>query len=393
MCEIAYLHIVAYLQRSCKRNLAHDTLHKCGLSLAVLADESHFLTALDGKGDVVENCMRAIILAHLVADNGIVATAKTGWKLEVHLLVVDLVDLNGHDLLQLLDAALHLHGLGGLVAETLYEVLNIGDFFLLILIGAELVLAAFGAEAHKLVVGHLIVHDFAAGDFHRAVGHVVDKGAVVAHEHHRAAAAGEEVFEPAYALDVEVVGRFVEQQHVGAAQQELCQFDAHAPAAGKLARGAVEVGAAEAEALQRALHFGTVVNAAHELEAFVLVGELFHELQIFLAFIVGAPQELLVEVVEMLLHLIDVVERLFGFFDYGVLVGNHHHLRQIAHGDVALADQRAGGRFLLAGKDFQKGGFTCAVLAHKGDAVFLIDDKRGAGEQRRCAKRHGDVFC
>ena len=95
----------------------------------------------------------------------------------------------------------------------------------------------------------------------------------------------------------------------------------------------------------------------------------------------------------MLLHLIDVVERLFGFFDYGVLVGNHHHLRQIAHGDVALADQRAGGWFLLAGKDFQKGRFACAVLAHEGDAVFLIDDKRGAGEQRRCAKRHGDVFC
>ena len=145
--------------------------------------------------------------------------------------------------------------------------------------------------------------------------------------------------------------------------------------------------------MQRALHFGAVVNAAHELEAFVFVGELFHELQIFLAFVVGAPQELLVEVVEMLLHLIDVVERLFGFFNHGVLVGNHHHLGQIAHGDVALTDERAGGWLLLTGKDFQKGRFARAVFAHEGDAVFLIDDKGGAGEQRRCTKRHGDVFC
>ena len=163
MCEIAYLHIVAYLQRSCKRNLAHDTLHKCGLSLAVLADESHFLTALDGKGDVVENCMRAIILAHLVADNGIVATAKTGWKLEVHLLVVDLVDLNGHDLLQLLDAALHLHGLGGLVAETLYKVLDIGNLLLLVLVGSQLLFAALCTKYHILVVFHTIVLYPAAG--------------------------------------------------------------------------------------------------------------------------------------------------------------------------------------------------------------------------------------
>ena len=56
---------------------------------------------------------------------------------------VDFVNLNGHNFLQLLDATLHLHRFGGFVAKTLNEIFQIGNFFLLILIGAELTLSAF----------------------------------------------------------------------------------------------------------------------------------------------------------------------------------------------------------------------------------------------------------
>ena len=46
----------------------------------------------------VENRM-VVALAHLVADDGIVAAAQTGRKLQVHGRAIDLVNLDGHDFL------------------------------------------------------------------------------------------------------------------------------------------------------------------------------------------------------------------------------------------------------------------------------------------------------
>ena len=50
--EVTDLHVVADFQISLKRNLAHDTLHKRGFSLTILADECHFFTAFQRKIDV-----------------------------------------------------------------------------------------------------------------------------------------------------------------------------------------------------------------------------------------------------------------------------------------------------------------------------------------------------
>ncbi len=164
----------------------------------------------------------------------------------MHHLAVDLVDLDGHNLLQLLDALLHLNGLGGLIAETINEGLDVGDLFLLVLVSAELLLATLVAQHHILVILHLVVLNVATGYLERAVGYVVDERAVVANEHHRTIVLRKEGFQPAYALNVEVVGGLVEEQHVGMAQQNLGQLDTHAPTARKLAGGAVKVGALKA---------------------------------------------------------------------------------------------------------------------------------------------------
>ena len=50
----------------------------------------------------------------------------------------------------------------------------------------------------------------------------------------------EKLLEPVARLEVEVVGRLVEQEDVRPAQQQLGQRDAHLPAAGELAGVAVE---------------------------------------------------------------------------------------------------------------------------------------------------------
>src|SRR5438046_4885247 len=78
--------------------------------------------------------------------------------------------------------------------------------------------------------------------------HAVEEPAVV-RDHHRAARKAEQrALERAQRLDVEVVGRLIEQQQVAAALQQLGEVHAVALAARELAHGLLLVGAAEVEA-------------------------------------------------------------------------------------------------------------------------------------------------
>ena len=131
---------MTYLEIARKRNLAHYTLHQSRFTLAVLTYECHLLATLDGKGHMVEDGMIALILSHLIADDRIIAATETRKELEMHLLGINPVHLDRNDFLQLLDAALYLYSFGRLIAESLDEVLDIGYFLLLVLVGTELLL-------------------------------------------------------------------------------------------------------------------------------------------------------------------------------------------------------------------------------------------------------------
>ena len=167
---------------------------------------------------------------HLVTNHGIVATTQARRELQVHGRIVNLVDLDNLHFLQLTQTLLHLYGLCRLIAETLYKVANIGHLLLLILVGPQLLFAAFFPEHHILVVFHPIVHNLSTGNLQRAVRHIIDKGAVVTHKHHCPTPCGQQLLQPLNRLNVQVVGRLVEQQHIRAAQQNFRQLDTHAPA-------------------------------------------------------------------------------------------------------------------------------------------------------------------
>ena len=235
---------MSHLQRTLEGNLAHDTFHQSRFSLTVLTYESHLLTALDGEVDMVED--NAVVgFLHLVADNGVIARAQARRKLQVHGGIIHLVHLNNLHLLQLAQALLHLYSLSRLITETLYEVAYISHLLLLILIGTELLFAALFSEHHILVVLHTVVNHTSAGYLQRAIGHVIDKGTVVTHQHHCPTPRSQQLFEPLDRLNIKVVGGLVEQQHIRTAQQYLGQLDTHAPTARELGGGTVEVGTLE----------------------------------------------------------------------------------------------------------------------------------------------------
>jgi hypothetical protein len=76
-------------------------------------------------------------------------------------------------------------------------------------------------------------HQLAAGDFDGGIGGAVEEGPVVAHDDDGALVAGQVVFNPLDGGQVQVVGRFVEQQQGGLLEQDFSQHHAHAPAAGE----------------------------------------------------------------------------------------------------------------------------------------------------------------
>ena len=104
-----------------------------------------------------------------------------------------------------------------------------------------MLLASLLAQLQVLAVVYLIIIDAAHRDLDGAGGDVVYEGPVVTDYDHRLSSLDQEVFQPLDRLDVEVVGRLVEQQYVGLFQKQLGQLDAHAPTAAELAGRSVEV--------------------------------------------------------------------------------------------------------------------------------------------------------
>lgn len=71
-------------------------------------------------------------------------------------------------------------------------------------------------------------------EFENPFGGVVEEVAIVRHRDDGAQITREELFEPFDGFGVEVVGRLVQDQHVGLLQQELAQRDAALFAAGQI---------------------------------------------------------------------------------------------------------------------------------------------------------------
>ena len=161
--KITNLHIMSDLQFSRIGNFAHNTLDERGFSFSVLSYEGNLFTALNRQRHMIENSVGTIVLPHVITDNRIITAAQTWRKLQVHRRVVHLVDLDGHDFLQLLNLLLHLNSLGGLIAETLDEILHLCHFLLLVLVGSDLLFTTLFTQNDILVIFHLVVDHSTTG--------------------------------------------------------------------------------------------------------------------------------------------------------------------------------------------------------------------------------------
>ena len=112
-----------------------------------------------------------------------------------------------------------------------------GDFALLFLVGRLLVCQLGGVLNLEIGVVAGVELEFLQFDVNDRGDRRIKKFAVVGNQKQGAAVVAQPVLKPDDGVKIEVVGWFVQQQHIGTAHQRPCQVKAHAPAAGEFGHG------------------------------------------------------------------------------------------------------------------------------------------------------------
>ena len=207
------------------------------------------MAAVDFDIEVLEDGELSVALRRVFEFGDAVGAVGGRREGEVHLAVV-LLEGDALHFFQLLHAALHLGGFGGLGAEAIDPLLGLLNLALLrgVLLFEDLFPVGVFREVEGIVAGVFLGAAVVEGD--GAGGETIEEGEVVGDEDDRAAVVLEEVLHPALCIDVEVVGGLVEEHEAGLAEEELGHGDAHLPTTGEFAAVALEVFALEAEAIE-----------------------------------------------------------------------------------------------------------------------------------------------
>ncbi len=162
LCEIPDFDIMADFQAAVEGDFAHYTFYQRGFTFAVFPDKCHFLTTFDGECSAGKYGMGPVCFPHIVGDNRIISGSRSRWKPQVQPGRIHFIDLDTLYFCKLLHAALHLHGLCGLVAEPFDKSFRVGNLFLLVLISSHLLLYPLFAQLHEPGIIYCIIIDFAA---------------------------------------------------------------------------------------------------------------------------------------------------------------------------------------------------------------------------------------
>jgi hypothetical protein len=201
----------------------------------------------------------------------------------------------------------------------------------------------------------------AAVQFQDPLGGVVQEVAVVGDGHHGAGEALQEVLQPFDALGVQVVGRLVQQQHVGLGQQQPAQRHAALFAAGKHADLRVPGRQAQRVGGQFELQVGVFAAGGGD-DGFqvVLLGGQLVEVGVGLG-VFG------VDLVQPLLGRQHTADALFDGFAHGLVGVELRLLRQITDLQAGHGHGLAFDLLVQAGHDLEQGALARAVDAQHAD--------------------------
>ena len=274
--------------------------------------------------------------------------------------------------------------LAGVGGEALDERLQLLDLLLVLLVDVLLLAGGhLGVLVPEVVVADIHL-DLAEVDVADVRADLIEEVAVMADDDDRIGELQQEVLQPAHGLDVEVVGRLVQQQDVWIAEERLRQQDLDLLAAVHLAHELVLHVKADAQAGED--HLGVALGVPS-----VQLRELALQHAGALAVRIG---KVLLRV-ELVLFLHDLIQALVAHDDrleHLVLVKLKVILLEHGHALARRDDDLAGGGLQIAGEHLEEGGLARTVGADDAVAVAGCELDVDVFEQRLAAVGQGHVL-
>ncbi len=212
--------------------LAKHQLQQRGFPTAVGANQGNLVAALDLRGEIFHQHFAINLIVDVLHFENDFAGARSLFNLHPG---------TAHHFPAL--AALTTHRLQGANAAFVtraarFDPLTDPHFFLSELAVEFRILQFFNPQGFFFIQQILIViarvgHQLAAIEVDDARRHIADKGAVVRNKDNGAFKGFQEPFQPVDGFDIQVVGRFIEQQHARPADQRAAQRRFTQPAAGQ----------------------------------------------------------------------------------------------------------------------------------------------------------------
>ena len=353
------------------------------LTLAIATHQGDAVALLDRKICPREDMLRPVGHADLFELGHHLTRTRCRGKFDVQVRQILLLDLH---------TRLHLVGFRRLIAELLDKLLGLLDHALLILVGRLLLFASLGTQDDIFRVGYLVIGDLTQRKLHRAGGHIVQKGPIVRDEQHRTVVVLQVLLQPLDRLNIEVVGRLVQQEDRGATQQQLRQLDTHTPTARELGRRTTKVASFEAQAEQRLFDIGIARLTTQQLVHLLCLIQAVQQVGIGLALVILARSHLTGHLLDLGLQAQHLLEGFAGLLDQRRRIVHAHRLRQVADRTIAIDRHGARRRCLLARNQAQQRRLTRAIATHQTDTVLRVDQKRNIIKKGPTAIRHGQII-
>ena len=168
---------------------------------------------------------------------------------------------------QRLDSTLRLPGFGGLGPEAGDEAFQMGNFPLLLVIRRLLQGQSGGALCLEIGITAGVESDTLLINMGNMVNHAVEDIAVVGDEQQGAGISAQPLFQPQHRVEIKMVGRFIQQQQIGAAHQRFGQIQPHPPAAGEFGHRPLQLLRGESESRHELTSAGAGAVAANRVKA------------------------------------------------------------------------------------------------------------------------------
>ena len=371
------------------RLFAGQHAHQRRLARAVRPDQCDAIAALDVQVHVAEDREIAIRLAGMLHFEHGAPAFRAARKGEVNALPLGR-HFDRDDLLEQLDSALHLCRLGRLIPEAVDEHLDARHFLILLAFRLPQAFQHRVALVDVLAVVADVIGQLAQVEISDARDDRVEKVTVVRDEDHRVRIGTEILLEPVACFEIEVIRRLVEEQQVGAAEQQLGQRDAHLPSAGERLARTIGVVRTEAEAAQDRSDAEVHVVAIRQAEA-ILQLRIARQHRLMLGLRHGGVAKAMLDVVHLRLDIEQRLKGAAGFLEDGAPRVRQSVLRQIPNGQVGRPDNGAGVRFIEPGQHLEEGGLAGAIRPAETHTIAVTDLPGDMLEQGAVTERFRQV--